>query len=127
MPFLVDDLFIQPLVLIVDSVHEQAQKELLQTEDSIREKLFELQFRYDSGGLSDAEYEAEELVLVEQLRAVQEANETATPTEAESAGVGASEPKEEHLSRHRAGLRRAARPKRPRWRRPALREPGGDR
>jgi len=73
------DLLTSPVLGPIRGVHwlatkvtEAAEAELLD-EDRVRNKLLELQMRFDMGEISEEEYDEQEKVLVEQLNAIREA------------------------------------------------------
>ena len=56
------------------TVFEQVERELLD-EGRVRGQLLELQERYDSGALSDDQYDLQEAMLVDRLKDIREAKE----------------------------------------------------
>jgi predicted DNA-binding protein (UPF0278 family) len=73
--FLLDALVGVPLTLgreILLKLREEIDKERLITEDSIKERLQQLQLLLQDGELSEEEYESLEVELIERLRAVRE-------------------------------------------------------
>jgi len=73
--FLFDVLIGVPLTLgreILSKLREEIDKERLITEDSIKERLQQLQLLLQDGELSEEEYEGLEVELIERLRAVRE-------------------------------------------------------
>ena len=73
--FLFDVLTGVPLTLgreILSKLREEIDKERLITEDSIKERLQQLQLLLQDGELSEEEYEGLEVELIERLRAVRE-------------------------------------------------------
>ena len=73
--FLFDVLIGVPLTLgreILSKLREEIDKERLITEDSIKERLQQLQLLLQDGELSEKEYESLEAELIERLRAVRE-------------------------------------------------------
>ena len=73
--FLFDVLIGVPLTLgreILSKLREEIDKERLITEDSIKERLQQLQLLLQDGELSEEEYENLEVELIERLRAVRE-------------------------------------------------------
>ena len=73
--FIVDVLIGAPLTLgkeILVKLRDEVDKERLITEDSIRERLQQLQLMLQDGELSEEEYEELEVRLIERLRAVRE-------------------------------------------------------
>lgn len=62
---------IRGVIWIAEQVLEQAEGELYD-EDKIRGRLMELEMRYDSEEISEAEYDAEENELLERLRIARE-------------------------------------------------------
>ena len=75
--FLIDDLLLLPVkgfVGIFKKIHEMAEREL-SDEDYIRERLMELQLKYELDELSEEEYIKQEKELMERLDAIREAKE----------------------------------------------------
>jgi predicted DNA-binding protein (UPF0278 family) len=73
--FLFDVLIGVPLTLgreILSKLREEIDKERLITEDSIKERLQQLQLLLQDGELNEEEYESLEAELIERLRAVRE-------------------------------------------------------
>ena len=73
--FLFDVLIGIPLTLgreILSKLREEIDKERLITDDSIKERLQQLQLLLQDGELSEEEYEGLEVELIERLRAVRE-------------------------------------------------------
>lgn len=73
--FLFDVLIGVPLTLgreILSKLREEIDKERLITEDSIKERLQQLQLLLQDGELNEEEYEGLEAELIERLRAVRE-------------------------------------------------------
>lgn len=73
--FLFDVLIGVPLTLgreILSKLREEIDKERLITEDSIKERLQQLQLLLQDGELNEEEYEGLEVELIERLRAVRE-------------------------------------------------------
>jgi predicted DNA-binding protein (UPF0278 family) len=73
--FIVDVLIGAPLTLgkeILAKLRDEIDKERLITEDSIKERLQQLQLMLQDGELSEEEYEELEARLIERLRAVRE-------------------------------------------------------
>jgi len=73
--FLYDALIGVPLTLgkeILEKIRDEADKERLITEESIKERLQQLQLLLQDGELSMEEYEELEARLIERLRAVRE-------------------------------------------------------
>ena len=73
--FLYDVLFGIPLTLgkeIVKKIRDEIDKERLITEESIKERLQQLQLLLQDGELSEEEYEELEAKLIKRLRAVRE-------------------------------------------------------
>ena len=64
-----------PLILgkeILGKIRDEIDKERLVTEDSIKDRLLQLQLLLQDGRLSEGEYEALEARLIERLRAVRQ-------------------------------------------------------
>jgi hypothetical protein len=59
---------------ILNTIADQADQEFTSA-DKVREKLMELQLRYDMGEVSEEEYAANEAFLLERLNAIQQAQE----------------------------------------------------
>jgi len=73
--FLFDVLIGVPLTLsrqILEKIRDEVDKERLITEDSIKQRLQELQLLLQDGEISEDEYEQLEARLIERLRAVRE-------------------------------------------------------
>ena len=73
--FLYDVLLGAPLTLgkeILEKIRDEADKERLITEESIKERLQQLQLVLQDGEVSEKEYEELEAKLIERLRAVRE-------------------------------------------------------
>jgi len=73
--FLFDALLGVPLTLVkevLEKIRDEVDKERLITEESIRERLQELQLLLQDGEMTEDEYEALEAKLLERLRAVRE-------------------------------------------------------
>lgn len=73
--FLYDFLIGVPLTLskdILEKIRDEVDKERLMTEESIKERLQQLQLLLQDGELSEEEYEELEVKLIERLRAVRE-------------------------------------------------------
>jgi len=71
--FLYDVLIGAPLTLgkdILEKIRDEVDKERLVTEESIKEKLQQLQLLLQDGELSEEEYEELEAKLIERLRAI---------------------------------------------------------
>ncbi len=62
------------LQFILEQIREEAEAERLD-EDRVMAELMNLGLRYDLGEISDAEYEAQERVLLEELDAIRTYNE----------------------------------------------------
>jgi len=57
--FIIDDILRFPVDLgmkVLRAIAEQADEELLRTEDSVRKKVMETQLKYESGELKEEEY-----------------------------------------------------------------------
>jgi predicted DNA-binding protein (UPF0278 family) len=73
--FLFDVLIGVPLTLsrqILEKIRDEVDKERLITEDSIKQRLQELQLLLQDGEISEDEYEQLEARLIERLRAVRD-------------------------------------------------------
>ena len=73
--FLYDVLLGVPLTLskdILEKIRDEVDKERLITEESIKERLQQLQLLLQDGEVSEKEYEELEAKLIERLRAVRE-------------------------------------------------------
>ncbi|MBM3142934.1 MAG: gas vesicle protein GvpG [Chloroflexi bacterium] len=73
--FLYDVLLGVPLTLgkeILEKIRDEVDKERLITEESIKEKLQQLQLLLQDGEMDEQEYEELETALIERLRAVRE-------------------------------------------------------
>jgi len=74
---LIDDLLLLPIkgfIGIFKKIHEMEEREL-SDEDYIRERLMELQLKYELDELSDEEYTKQEKELMERLDAIRKAKE----------------------------------------------------
>jgi hypothetical protein len=77
--FLLDDILLAPLhglIWIGQKIHEVADRELLD-EDLVKEKLLELQFKYEYEiePMNEEDYRTRETELLEQLDAIRKAKE----------------------------------------------------
>ena len=75
--FLIDDIFLAPLKGVVwlgQKINEVIEKEL-SDEGLIKEKLMELQLRFELDEISEEEYNKEEEKLLERLDAIRKAKE----------------------------------------------------
>jgi hypothetical protein len=75
--FLIDDLLLLPVkgfIGIFKKIHEMAEQEL-SSEDYIRERLMELQLRFELDEISEEEYTKQEKELIARLDAVRTAKE----------------------------------------------------
>ncbi len=64
-----------PLALwkqVLDGIRQEIDKERLITEDSIKQRLQQLQLLLQDGDISEAEYQELEVKLIERLRAIRE-------------------------------------------------------
>jgi uncharacterized membrane protein YfbV (UPF0208 family) len=76
--FLIDDILLAPLkgvVWIGKKINEVAEKEQLSNEGEIKEKLMELQFKFELDEIDVEEYDRQEKEILEQLDAIRRANE----------------------------------------------------
>jgi len=74
---IIDDILIVPLTLamnILEKLRDEINKKSLLTEDSIKERLQELQLLLEDGDISEEEYKELETKLIERLKAVREYN-----------------------------------------------------
>ena len=74
---IIDDILIVPLILamnILEKLRDEINKKSLLTEDSIKERLQELQLLLEDGDISEEEYKELETKLIERLKAVREYN-----------------------------------------------------
>ena len=72
--FLLDDILLSPLkglVWLAEKVDEVAQREL-SDEGSLKNKLMELQLRFELDEISEEEYTQQETELLDRLNAIQE-------------------------------------------------------
>lgn len=79
--FLVDDLLLSPvkgILWVFREIHDAAQQELAGESEAITAALSELYMRLETGQISEAEFEAQEKVLLDRLDRLQE-KETAAP------------------------------------------------
>lgn len=75
--FLIDDLLLLPvkgLIGVFKKIHEMTEKELTD-EDYIRERLMELQLKFELDEISEEEYTKQEKELMERLDAIRKAKE----------------------------------------------------
>jgi hypothetical protein len=75
--FLIDDLLLLPVkgfIGIFKKIHEMAEREL-SDEDYIRERLMELQLKFELDEISEEEYTKQEKELMARLDAVRKAKE----------------------------------------------------
>jgi hypothetical protein len=79
--FLVDDLLLSPvkgILWVFREIHDAAQQELAGESEAITAALSELYMRLDTGQITEAEFEAQEKVLLDRLDRLQ-ADEAAAP------------------------------------------------
>jgi len=79
--FLVDDLLLSPvkgILWVFREIHDAAQQELAGESEAITAALSELYMRLETGQITEAEFEAQEKVLLDRLDRLQE-KETAPP------------------------------------------------
>jgi hypothetical protein len=77
--FLVDDLLLSPVkgvIWIFREIHDAAQQELAGESEAITVALSELYMKLETGQISDAEFDAQEKVLLDRLDRLQAAEET---------------------------------------------------
>ena len=75
--FIIDDILLAPLkgvIWVGKKINEIAEKELTD-EDRIKEKLMELQLRFEMDEISEEEYNRQEKELLERLDAIRKAKE----------------------------------------------------
>jgi len=60
---------------LLETIRDEADKELFPDESQIKEKLIELQTLLESGQMTEREYEAQEEKLIEQWRRIQKGKE----------------------------------------------------
>lgn len=75
--FIIDDILLAPLkgvIWVGKKINEIAEKELTD-EDRIKEKLMELQLRFELDEISEEEYNKQEKELLERLDAIRKAKE----------------------------------------------------
>ncbi len=73
--FLVDDLLLFPIkgiLWVFREIHDAAQEEMAGTEESITAALSELYMKLETGRLTEAEFDAQEKVLLDRLDAYRE-------------------------------------------------------
>lgn len=78
--FLIDDIIllpIKPVIWIAQKINEVVEREL-SDEGRIKEKLMELQMRFELDEISEEEYKKQEKVLLVQLDAIREMKEGGT-------------------------------------------------
>lgn len=78
--FLIDDILLVPLKGVIwlgKKINEVAKKEL-SDEGRIKEKLMELQLRFELDEISEEEYKKQEAELLERLDAIRKAKEAST-------------------------------------------------
>ena len=77
--FLIDDIFLSPLNLVIwlgKKINEITEKEF-SDEGLIKEKLMQLQLRFEMDEISEDEYNKQEKELLERLEAIRKAKEEA--------------------------------------------------
>lgn len=82
--FLLDDILLAPLKGVIwmgKKINEIVEKEI-SDEGRIKEKLMELQLRFELDEISEEEYKRQEKELLERLDAIRKAKETATANSA---------------------------------------------
>lgn len=78
--FLLDDLLLSPVkgvLWIFREIHDAAQQELAGESEAITAALSELYMKLETGQISDAEFDAQEKVLLDRLDRLQAAEESA--------------------------------------------------
>ena len=76
--FLIDDILLAPLkgvIWLAEQIKEVADRELLDDEDKIKEKLMESQFKFELDQITEEEYKKQEKELLERLDAIRKAKE----------------------------------------------------
>ncbi len=76
--FLIDDILLAPLkgvVWIGKKINEVAEKEQLSNEGEIKEKLMELQLKFELDEIDVEEYDRQEKEILERLDAIRRVNE----------------------------------------------------
>jgi hypothetical protein len=79
--FLVDDLLLSPVkgvIWIFREIHDAAQQELAGESEAITVALSELYMKLETGQISEAEFDAQEKVLLDRLDRLQAAEESGT-------------------------------------------------
>ena len=74
--FLLDDIILRPIIWIADQINEAARMEI-SDEGRIKEKLMELQLRFELDEISETEFNKQEKELLERLDASRKAKEEA--------------------------------------------------
>lgn len=75
--FFLDDILLSPIKLVVwfgEKINETVQKEL-SDEGKIKEKLMQLQLKFEMDEISEAEYNRQEKELLDRLEAIRKAKE----------------------------------------------------
>jgi hypothetical protein len=81
--FLIDDIFLSPLNLVIwlgKKINEITEKEF-SDEGLIKEKLMQLQLRFEMDEISEDEYNKQEKELLERLEAIRKAKEESLATQ----------------------------------------------
>jgi hypothetical protein len=78
--FLIDDILLSPakgLLWVFREIHDAAQQELAGESEAITASLSELYMRLDTGQITEAEFDAQEKVLLDRLDRLQSQEKTA--------------------------------------------------
>ena len=67
--FLIDDIFLGPVIWIAETIKEQVDKELFD-ETIIKERLMALQLQFDFNEIGEEEYKKQERNLLERLEVI---------------------------------------------------------
>lgn len=66
MAFLIDDIFLNPVVWLGEKIKDAAEAEMLD-ESKVRESLLSLQMQLEMGGITEGEYQIKETELMDRL------------------------------------------------------------
>lgn len=75
MVLIIDDLLMFPMELgmkVLKAIADKVDEEMLNTEESIRKKIMEIQMLYESGEIKESEYRETMKVLMDKLKKIKE-------------------------------------------------------
>lgn len=104
--FLVDDLLLSPVkgvLWVLQEIHDAAQQELAGEREAVTAALSELYLKLETGQITEAEFEAQEKVLLDRLDRQQAETKTAAEPEPKPARAR----RQAKRTRRKAGLRPA--------------------